>query len=105
MGSTHCVLQCGVVCGGLCYGGVGNSKLCLALSLFTVDAVVVVGFFFALSFVLSVFSFCARFLDGPRRVSKYAAAAVCLCVEFSVCVCVSVFCLLAALSPMKIWGI
>lgn len=69
-----------MVCGGLCYGGVGNSKLCL--SLFTVDAVVVVGFFFALSFVLSVFSFCARFLDGPRRVAKYAAAAVCLCVEF-----------------------
>lgn len=47
------------------------------LSLFTVDFVVV-GFFTALSFVLSVFSFCARFLDGPRRVAKYAAAAVCL---------------------------
>lgn len=102
MGSTHCVVWCGVWWAMLWWGG--KSKLCLRwLSLFTVDAVVVVGFFFALSFVLSVFSFCARFLDGPRRVAKYAAAAVCLCVEFSVCVCV--FCLLAALSPMKIWGI
>lgn len=71
------------------------------LSLFAFDfvvVIVVVGFFFALSSVLSVFSFCARFLDGPRRVAKYAAVAVCL-------VCVSVFCLFAALSPMKIWGI
>lgn len=25
-------ILCGVVCGGLCYGGVGNSKLCLALA-------------------------------------------------------------------------
>lgn len=66
------------------------------LSLFTVDVavIVVVGFFFALSFVLSVFSFCARFLDGPRRVAKYAAAAAfCLCV----CVCVCVFVCFACL--------